>query len=295
MNIQTFETQFRNSEHFKDITNLIKNNYYFNNNKSYFYNTEFISSHLEILLKIIFNYINRTCGEDTYFLIIDKFTIVKNILKDIATGNSDNKQLVEDTCSTIDNLLYAYTQEKILDKDPILDKVNEELKIASIQYKIGRMEVMITYGVWREYYNFGKLPYTYHDKPVPYPYTAFMRILLSRKYLKLRNELYRQIYKLIDSLNLNDSEISSREISDKILKILKLFINKHHNHITYDNDALNELTIFLSNAFLSALNEENADKNTLLTISEIRRIFEFISWNNIKNELLTLGEQYESE
>ena len=106
---QKFESDFKESENYKDLTNLLKNNYQFVQYKYHFYNTEHDSTKLEIGLKIIFAYINKFYKNYTHDLIINKFDIVKKIIKECCTEPSDNTKLAEELCSAINSIINAYS------------------------------------------------------------------------------------------------------------------------------------------------------------------------------------------
>lgn len=293
MDMSTFEAQFKASENFKDLTNLLKNNYLFVPYKFYFYNTEHDSSQLEIGLKIIFNFINRYKKEDTHDLVVDKFNTVKNIIKEICDQPKDNKKLAEELCTTINAIINSHLNYTIPKNKEftIEDYLDYEFTITSTQYKIARISEMISYGLWREELNYGKLYHSNVNRLIPYTYTTFMKIFLSKKYLNLRNELTKLAHKLIHSANENG--IGDTNISNKFINNLEVFINKHYMYLdSSTNSVFSELRTYIENIFVRVLDKSNKSSKyynieNLDDIPEIKVILKAVDfWEDTKEEII---------
>lgn len=260
MDLDMFESQFRASENYKDIVNLLKNNYAFRYYKYYYYNTEHNSSKLDITLKILFNFINRYPKEDIHDLVVDGFTRVKTILKSIVDHPKDNKRLLEDVITAINNLLSPYINYSAPKKDVLTidDHLDYEFRISSSMYKINHIGDILSYGVWREEYNYGRVSHSNVGKMIIYPYSVFMRIFLSKKFLFLRNNINTQIFRLLESADIDGK--GDINISNKILKQIEIFINKHYMYLGGKFDVFYELRTYIENAFSDIIS--SGDKNS---------------------------------
>ena len=292
MDINEFILQFKASENYKDLTNLLKNNYLFIPYKFYFYNTEHDASQLEIGLKILFNFINRYKKEDTHDLVVDKFSKIKDAIREICNEPKDNKKLAEEICTAINAIIHSYLNYNLPKKDlTIEDYLDYEFTITSAQYKINHISEIISYGLWREEYNYGKLYHNNVNRITPYSYSTFMKILLSKKFLKLRNELKNLAYKLIDSVNENG--VGNPEITNKFIKHLEIFIDKQFMYLTDVVNVFDELRIYIENIFVNVLDKSNKTSKlynieNIDDIPEIRTIMKAIDfYEDMKEEIFT--------
>ena len=287
---QKFESDFKESENYKDLTNLLKNNYQFVQYKYHFYNTEHDSTKLEIGLKIIFAYINKFYKNYTHDLIINKFDIVKKIIKECCTEPSDNTKLAEELCSAINSIINAYSNYTRPNRElTIEDYLDYEFRITSIQYKISHISEIISYGLWREEYNYGKLYHSNVSRITPYSYSTFMKVFLSKKFLRLRNEIKILAYKLIESANVDG--IGDVTISNQLLKQLEIFINKQYMYLNDKINVFDELRTYIENVFISILGKNSNNKNynveTLDDVAEVKVIMKAISfWEDNKEDII---------
>lgn len=287
---QKFESDFKESENYKDLTNLLKNNYQFVQYKYHFYNTEHDSTKLEIGLKIIFAYINKFYKNYTHDLIINKFDIVKKIIKECCTEPNDNTKLAEELCSAINSIINAYSSYTRPNRElTIEDYLDYEFRITSIQYKISHINEIISYGLWREEYNYGKLYHSNVNRLTPYSYSTFMKVFLSKKFLRLRNEIKILAYKLIESANIDG--VGDVTISNQLLKQLEIFINKQYMYLNDTINVFDELRTYIENVFISILGKNSNNKNynveTLDDVAEIKVIMKAISfWEDNKEDII---------
>ena len=295
MDMSSLETQFKNSINYTDLVNLLKNNFTFIPYKFYIYNIEHHSSQIEIGLKIIFNFINQFNKEDVNDIILDKFNTIKTIINEICDNPKDNKKLAEDICSAINSVIYAYINYTIPEKYLSIEEyLDYEFSITSSQYKIHNINEIISYGLWREELNYGKLLHSNKNiKTIPYPYSTFMKILLSRKYLNLRNKLTKLAYKLLQSI---DTDISnSTEISNDFIKSLETFVNKQFIYINDKNsDVFGELRIYIENIFINVL-DKSFKKYTIENLEDIPKIKNILKtidfWDNTKEDIFNKNIQ----